>query len=227
MSESTVIAPKQLTPAQRDRLRVRAFKPIAIELGWLVYQWNRLHEALAELFTDIINLNVNKDLLKLGLRGGTDTRIPLAMWHAMPNDRPQRQMLRAALDAAYSATQTAKPREYHDIDWVLKQLEALAGRRNNALHAPLIFVNEGDAGTIQIMPNYFFGNPRATELKDKNLIEEFWWYKDHLARLAQFAELLHYAVAFSPDFPWPDRPQLPSRGLYRRRAPRRRKSKSK
>lgn len=122
-------------------------------------------------------------------------------------------MLRAALDATYKR-QSPKPKIYQDIDWLMQQLNALAGKRNDAIHAPLIFVNDADTRTIEIMPNYFFGNPRATQLANKHLVEEFWWYKDHLGRLAEFAERLHYAFTFS-EFPWPDRPQLPSRGHYK------------
>ena len=42
------------TPGKRQRLRVRVFRPLAIEIGWLAYEWNRLHEAMAELFADIV-----------------------------------------------------------------------------------------------------------------------------------------------------------------------------
>jgi hypothetical protein len=135
-------------------------------------------------------------------------------------------MLSAALAASF-ARETPKPRIYNDIKWILGEMQSLAGRRNNAVHAPLIFVNDMDRKTLDIMPNYFFGNPRATELKDKNLLREFWWYKDHLARLAQFAERLHYAFTYAPDFAWPDRPELPSVGHYQSPKPKRLKSSAK
>jgi hypothetical protein len=45
---------KLTTPRQRERARARAFRPLAIELGWLVYEWNRLQEAIGELFADVV-----------------------------------------------------------------------------------------------------------------------------------------------------------------------------
>jgi hypothetical protein len=180
---------KPITIAQRNRLRVRAFRPIAQEIGWLAYEWNRLHEALAELFTDIItksNANV------------ADIKVAYAIWHSTPNDRTQREMLLAVINDSQWLKE-AQPRGFEDVKWILKQLIALSGRRNDAIHAPLLFISDLSANTIEIIPSYFFGNPRATELRDKNLVEEFRWYKDHLARLAAFSENLHYAISF-PDF---------------------------
>jgi len=56
------------TPAQRRREQERQFKPLAIELGWIAYEWNRLHEALGELFADAM---------------GADTYTALSAWHAV------------------------------------------------------------------------------------------------------------------------------------------------
>ena len=61
-----------------------------------------------------------------------------------------------------------------------------------------------------------FGNPHALDLLGKPLLPEFTWYRDHVGKIASFADSLHWAWRFSdhdPPFPWPDRPQLPSRGL--------------
>jgi hypothetical protein len=206
---------KLLTSAQRDRARVRAFRPLAIELGWLVYEWNRLQAALADLFADIV------------CKG--DSRVPLAIWHTINSERDQRRMLQAAIDATY-ILESPKPRAHDDISWILKQLNTLAGRRNDAIHSPLVFITQLDAAGqmegVDILPMYFFGNPRAAQLKDKSLLQEFKWYRDHLGRLAHFAETLHFALVF-PDFSWPDRPQLPPVGQFHSRAAKRRKNKSK
>src|ERR1700730_16658421 len=67
----------------------KRFQPYVVELGTLVYIWTRLHDHLAELFwrvTGILNGN-----------------IPLAIWHSTPNDRAQRDMLRAATTAKLKA----------------------------------------------------------------------------------------------------------------------------
>jgi hypothetical protein len=193
------------TRAQLQRIRAKAFRPLAIELGWLVYEWNRLHEALATLFGDVVSSTKDKS-------------IPYAIWHSTPNDRTQREMLKAAAAAATTAT----PQTKSDIAWLLSELYRLAGRRNAAIHSPLIFANE--MTEVEIIPWAFFGNPRAAELKDKPLLDEFKWYRDHLARLAWFAEGLH--LALSVGLPWPERPQLPSHDQFRKLGTKSRKSRS-
>jgi hypothetical protein len=202
---------------QRERARAKAFRPIAIEIGCLTYEWNRLHEALGVLFGDIV-LKENPS-------------IPLAVWHSLTNERAQREMLKAAIRAAFEG-HSPKPRTHDDIDWILEHLnKALAGRRNDAIHPPLVFVHEFNiifdfVEQIRVMPNYYLGSLRARQLKDKSLLEEFRWYRDHISRLANFAEGLHCAIC-SQDCALPDRPDLPPRGHFANRAPKRSKNTSK
>lgn len=217
---SVVVAPKpRLTAAQRKRRSERKFRPIAIELGWLAFEWNRLHEALAELFADIV---CSKD---------EDHRaLAFAAWYSIPSDRMQRNMLRATVEAAYRKS-TPKPRLYDEIVWTLEQLNSLAGKRNTALHSPLVFLTDVMLDEVEVSPWDVFGNPHARELsskklKDKKLIEEFKWYRDHLSRLATFAQLLHRTIAF-PLNTLPDRPQLPPRGQFQSPVKRHRKKYSK
>jgi hypothetical protein len=200
---------KLLTPAQRERARIRAFRPLAIELGWIVYEWNRLHEALGELFADLI--------------AEDRTRIGFAVWYATTNERTQRDMLRAAVKAVNAYAENPKPQEHAEILWLLDELNTLAGRRNTAVHSPLVLITSSDLSQVEIMPHYFFGNPRATELRNKSLPEEFKWYRDHLSKLALFAERLHYSLVF-PEFQLPERPKLPPRGHYQSRAKQRPKT---
>src|SRR5215467_2057727 len=95
---------KLITPKQRERARVRAFRPLALELGWIVYEWNRLHEALAELFADVVS--------------GTRQSIGFAIWYAIAaNERSQRDMLRAAIKAV-DAYSDPKPPEHAEIIWL-------------------------------------------------------------------------------------------------------------
>jgi hypothetical protein len=198
------------TPAQRKRAREQAFKPYATAIGWISYEWNRLQEALGEIFSDIVE-PVSK-------------AVGYAMWHSTDNERTLRNMLQAAVKAA-NIEAKIKPRAFADISWLILEVnKKLAGRRNSAIHAPLVMLNSTSADDpVEIIPMYFFGHPRAMELKDKSLLDEFKWYRDHLEKLADFGENLHFAMIFS-DFSWPDRPQLPPRGEYQsRKAPRRKK----
>lgn len=213
-----MLPPRKIcTPAQRKRAQAKAFRPLAIELGWLTYEWNRLHESLGEIFANVIAAEY--------LNRGDMVRPPLAAWHALTNERAQRQMLSAALDSRYLLIEP-KPKIHGEISWVLGKLEALAGKRNDAIHAPLAFVNVSDleAEGVEILPFYFLGNPRATGLRDKSLLEEFKWYRNHLEGLADYAGSLIFAMKFS-DYTWPDRPQLPPRGQFASRAGKRRKNK--
>lgn len=94
-----------------------------------------------------------------------------------------------------------------------------------------MFVTDVMLDEVIIEPKYFFGNPHARQLMDKELvdeklIEEFLWYRDHISRLATFAERLHYVKIF-PDYTFPDRPTLPPRGQFQNRAKLRRKKPAK
>jgi hypothetical protein len=206
---------KLITPKQREREKARVFRPLAIELGWIVYEWNRLHAAMGELFADV----VSKGNPGLGLSIG------LSIWNSLTtNERAQRDMLRAAVDAAWPGS--SKPRDHQDISWILNKVNALAGRRNVAIHSPLVFLINQLSGSIEISPLHFFGNPRAAELKGKSLLEEYRWYRDHLSKLADFALPLHYAIMF-PEHAWPDRPELlPREQFLNRGKHRKRKTKA-
>lgn len=199
-------------PAKRKRARERAFRPYAIQIGWIACEWNRLQEALGELFSDIVQPDTK--------------RIGYAIWHSTDNDRTLRNMLRETTEAS-KAENKVEQRPYDDITWILSQIDKLAGRRNTAIHAPFAMVSTStsDSG-IEIVPWHHVGHPRAKELKDKSLPDEFRWYRDHLEKLGDFAEELHWAVIF-PDVAWPDRPQLPSRGQFGSRTSQRRKNTSK
>jgi hypothetical protein len=110
------------TVAQRRQAQKRAFKPLAIELGWVIREWNRLHEALAELFADVI--------------ASSDRAIPFAVWYSTPSDRTQREMLQEAVRAAYR-NQQPQPPIVKEIRWILNEVnKSLASKRNSAMHAP-------------------------------------------------------------------------------------------
>jgi hypothetical protein len=202
--------PKPLTPAQRWRIMQQVFRPLALELGWIVFEWNRLHEALCDLLQDI----------------SSDRELASAVWHSTTSERTQRDMLSNAL--ASITNLDWRPQARNDIEWLLKKVNSLSGRRNNAIHAPLIFARNADDSdfAIRVEPLTSSGNPRALELVDKSLLREFKWYRDHLGRLARFAEDIHW-TRIADEIPWPDRPQLPPVGEFPTEASRRRRKTSK
>jgi hypothetical protein len=210
---------KPITPAQQRRARIKAFRPFAVELGWILFEWNGLHEGLCQIFADF----------------SSKREVAYAIWHSTPNDRAQREMLRCAINAVKS-DDPCMPALCEGSLWVLDRMEALAGRRNDAIHAPLVFVNlDGVQGglKLEIEPFSFSGNPRARNLNlpdDAALKEEFMWYRDHLEKISRFVSDLHWAWLASDHekpFPWPHKPQLPSRGQFANRATKHRKNGSK
>jgi hypothetical protein len=172
----------------------KLLEPYARDVGKLVAAWNQLQEHLGELFSII----VRKDY----------PGVALAIWHSTQSDRSQRQMLGAAKEAAFFSC-LLNERAKNDIKWLLDRSDELAHQRNDAIHAPIAFYTDQD-GT-QLVTEYFFGNPRASSLKDKKLSEEFSWYEKKTTILSGFA--LRIAVCLrSPEILWLARPPLPNRG---------------
>ena len=176
-------------------------------MGWIAYEWNRLHEALGEVFGCVLSKDARDDFT---------IRPAFAAWHALTNERAQRDMLAAAIKSRSVVLMISKP-PLAEIDWVLEKLNKLAGRRNDAIHAPLAFVNQvgPDELGVEILPLYFFGNQRAASLRGKALLEEFRWCRDHLERLADYSECLIFAMKFVGQYTLPEKPELPDRARFR------------
>jgi hypothetical protein len=199
-----------VTPAQRQKARIKKFRPFANELGWILFEWNSLHEAFCQIFADLL--------------APADREIAYAIWHSNPSDRAQREMLSSALKVIKSKDKGLL-KLCDGASYALEKMRKLSGLRNDAIHAPLIFVSlDGRDGglKLEIEPNLMSRNPRGAKLpEDKELQEEFMWYRDHLERLASFTRSLHAAWYYRDTavaFPWPDKPQLPPRGHYQNRA---------
>jgi hypothetical protein len=118
---------------------------------------------------------------------------PLAVWHSTPSDRTQREMLRAAVKAAFSPSilkpprlegRKASKRALDDVLWALDKAEALAPRRNNAIHSPFVLALEAEG--VRLKPHGQFGNPSAVKLKGKDLLAEFIWYREQAVALTPF-----------------------------------------
>lgn len=204
---------KLRTPRSRQREQERKFKPLAVEIGWIAYEWNRLQEALAELFSDAMEAK---------------TLIAFNVWHSVRSDLAQREMLKAA--ATYreaTAAPEAKPLWSAVLD-LIHETDKISHKRNDALHVPLVFVNDLRADNIEIETLGFFGNPKARKLATKELIKEFNWYRNSAATLAQYAQILHFAFNASEHFPLPPKPVLPTLGqrVSLKRWPRQKKPKS-
>jgi hypothetical protein len=184
------------TPAQRRREQERKFKPLAVELGWIAYEWNRLHEALGELFADAM---------------GADTYTALSAWHAVRSDLTQRQMLKAAASHRVSRATPENARLWGAVVDLVDEVNKLSDKRNNAIHAPLVFATDIVGDVMSVQPLDFLGNERARKLANRELLTEFQWYRRSGSVLAKYANVLHYAFN-DPNYQLPQKPILPTRG---------------
>jgi hypothetical protein len=185
---------QRMTKRPTEKQLDKAFAPLAMEIGKLNRASNMLHEHLGNLFARIVNNdNIN---------------IPLAVWYSTPSDRTQREMLRAAVNAFGALNAKKRPTAKDDIKWLLTQCDQLADRRNDALHAPLeISISRK---TIEILPHYYFGNPRALKLKDKNILDQVRWYRAMAETLRDYALSLWFHLGQQDS--WPQRPLMPTLG---------------
>lgn len=187
-------ANKSITPKQFEtRLR-----PYAVEVGRLVYSWNHLQHVLGNLFWMVS-----------GVENGM---IPFAIWNAVPSDRTQRDMLRAATKAQFTKNTPEEKRVREDILWVVTKVGDLAGHRNNAVHAPFSFLIGAD-GVARLEPMGMAGNKRALNLVGKDVVREFRLYREYFDSLAAFASTVDYCWRFRHtgvvSIDWPTRPDLP------------------
>jgi hypothetical protein len=197
---------------QSEQTMDRPFAPFAIEIGELTRSWNILQENLGEIFAWIVN--------------DSNPNIPLAVWYSTQNDRAQRDMLRRA-HASFGAINNRKhPKAKEDIKWLLDRCDSLADQRNDALHAPLMLAISESNKTIEVIPAYFLGDPRAIKLKNKNVLEELRWYRQSAETLRQYAlSIVSHMKADGKS--WPERPLMPTLGQNHPHRPSHRKNTSK
>jgi hypothetical protein len=182
--------PKQPSQKQLDR----AFKPYAVEIGTITREWNLLQENLGKIFARILD--------------HPTPSVPMAIWYSTQNDRSQRDMLRAICEATFRINPQKYKHLSDAIKWLLKNANDLADRRNNAIHAPLIMTTSDAFVGVEVMAEYFYGNPRAIKLKDKDILTELKWYRGSAEVLRDYALNLWFSLGH-PDRSLPQRPEMP------------------
>jgi hypothetical protein len=173
----------------------KAFLPYATALGQLTLAWNDLHESLAMLFC--------------GVMGGGFSNQYLAVWHGIPSDRAQRNVLVAAVEAGL--VEGGPPQLLDDVKWIRARAEELEEIRNNALHSPLWGTPMGQATPI-IQPVIGLGHIRANKLAGKNLLAEYRYCRDATTVVRDFA--IEVDKVMSRGGKWPKQPKLPDRKPY-------------
>lgn len=172
-----------------------AFRPYAIEIGFFVNAWNDLQQALRDMFCTLVHV-----------------RAAAAIWNAVPHDRSQRAMIRAAAEA------TIKPENplLEEIIWLLKRVDEFGQQRDNVVHSPMAFILGTEKS--EFMPNWLTGHERATKLHKglagEKLISELKRYRKKAIILFNHTHSLSVCVscllASGTSIPLPDRPTLPS-----------------
>ena len=87
-------------------------------------------------------------------------------------------MLKAALGARAADDEewvSKYPKAVKDIRWLLEKANGVAEKRNDAIHAPCSLGIVGHE--LEIIPIDFYGNPRAKNLRGKDILSEFAWYE--------------------------------------------------
>jgi len=172
-----------------------AFKPYAIEIGFLVREWNGLQEKLCDIFSTV-----------LGVKNGAVAR---AIWYAVQNDRLQRKLLQEAAKATFEK----QPKILDAILWLVDKTDGIGQQRDNAIHSPVSMIITDPREFIAL---YFYGHPRATTLKGKKLLAEIHLYREKAKILEKYASALEYQIRHQrtrwgdETLPLPEKPSLPS-----------------
>ena len=190
------------------------FEPYAKQIGFLLREWNSLQDTLGKLFAIICNEE--------------DHRMGLAIWHAIPNDRLQRKMLKQAASCKFNPDHTVfdgGPKDpdattetmlyFNEINWIICSADNLGPMRDASAHAPLRGWYGSDPSPLIFVADHLFGNLNAAKLKGKDLLQEFRLYRERAMILNKHATDVFSAYSFRKEgfstYPFPKRPTWPKR----------------
>jgi hypothetical protein len=182
-----------------------AMRPYAAEVGLLANAWNHLHHNLSLLFALLLR--------------APNPYAGQALWHSLESDVLQRKILRALIEADEFPVppeykQPLTPTQAKEILYVLNEIDRpLRGKRNNAIHAPLVLFSgiHRNAARTWAEAHFDSQNPRARPLRGLDLIEEFRDYTAELERLSKYIGEMWSALnpLYAARHPWPQRPLVP------------------
>jgi hypothetical protein len=187
------IPPRELDTRKQDLRDAHA-----LAIGRIVIAWNEFQEDLGLIFARLFHR--------------TDYRSALAAWHALENDRAQREMLRAVAKLKLGSESKA----FRETNWLLEQAhQQLSNQRNFGIHTPLIVHwdnrdNVPPERVFSMVPLDMFGNRRAAAMTGKDLLKEFAHYEEQIRKMSSFASLIEVNLSprrVGPES-WPERPQL-------------------
>ncbi|HEY2533549.1 MAG TPA: hypothetical protein VGJ20_37410 [Xanthobacteraceae bacterium] len=193
------------------------FRPYTEALGQVALAWNGFHSAMALLFCTVM--------------GGGIANQHLAVWHALKNDRAQRDIPQAAAKESFGFESDIGRKVFEEIRWLNGQATRIEDARDDALHSPL-FGYARDGRDPPVVPMTGLGHIRAQKLLEadvkRGLLTEFRWCRDAALVLTDYIRDIDELLSFDPLrlYSWPDRPALPNRGQTKndsRRRPRTRR----
>jgi hypothetical protein len=202
----------------------KLYRPLVTELGKLVVSWNALQQSLENLFSSIID--------------GSYGDLPAAIWHAVPSDRSQRDMLKAAavFCKKHYPYEWSHPKKgitckfptgsWDRIEWLVTEANKLAEDRNAVIHSPYVLVKDGQDKTFKPSAHITSKNRKAIALSAKgDIIAELKWYRARSECLLKFSRDIW--DSFWRNEPLPDIPLMPTRGQKTRHRSRTRRSRPK
>jgi hypothetical protein len=185
----------------------KAFEPYAMEIGFLLREWNDLQEQLLSLFITLLRW--------------PNEEIARSIWYAVQNDRSQRRMLLGVASALYNPSHPSckitKLQRYNDpsrvafwdeILWIIERTDTLGSSRDAAAHSPVAIL-VGDP--LEFIARHYHRNPLAETLRGKQLLTEFKLYRDKASALRKHAEAINQHIKSEKPLPLPQRPPWPAR----------------
>jgi hypothetical protein len=97
--------------------------------------------------------------------------------------------------------------QLQDVKWLIDETDHISDTRNNAIHSPFAFVIDELGSAV---------NPRASKLKDKDLLAEFSWHGATADSLSSFVDEVYRSLR-DRKRPWPERPLLPNKVQFQKR----------
>ncbi len=171
----------------------KLLEPTAMELGKLVFAYNRMQDKLGLLYWAIL--------------GKEHSKLAAKNWHEQRSDGLQRKLLREAAATKIWPEDFVATNIQQDIEWLLDEAKIMGEQRNDAMHASYVMLTN-ELGSVPAS-NFFSGNPRAKNLAGKNLLTEFLRYRKRAEALAGYARTMHYHILFTDQYLHkPERPHL-------------------
>lgn len=170
------------------------FEAYALAVGKVAHSWNFLLERLGRIFELVMD---------------AEESMALAVWWSTESDRVQLLMLQSAILASPEDRWMPRlPKARKELKWLADTVLRLSNSRNDAIHAPCSLMI--DADYADMAASYVSGHRRAKNLRGKQLLIEFDWCERWAEELARFTEKVQTALSHE-SYPWPERPEKPTR----------------